>query len=77
MKGSNNRRRGLRSVLLGLGALFAMGVTGCQTDIGGQSLPSPYYMQDDVQYFPPGPQFKLSREAAAQKAYNQEQVLQR
>ncbi|TWU46029.1 von Willebrand factor [Novipirellula aureliae] len=31
------------------------------------SLPSPYYLQDDVQYFPAGPEFKLPQEAAALK----------
>ena len=41
--------------------------TGCQLDIAGQTLPSAHYLQDDVQYFAPGPEFKLSREAAAQK----------
>jgi hypothetical protein len=44
-------------------ALFA----GCQIDASGQTLPSPYYLSDDIQYFPPGPGFKLAREAAAQK----------
>ena len=47
-----------------LGALASM---GCQSNYSGQTLPSPYYLQDDVQYFPPGPEFKLSREAAAMK----------
>jgi len=75
MWGSNNQCRSLRLLLLGLGATVAIGVAGCQSDVGGQTLPSPYYMDDDVQYFPPGPQMRLSREAAAQKAYNQEQVL--
>ena len=28
--------------------------TGCQVDVGGQTLPSPYYLQDDIQYFPAG-----------------------
>ncbi len=28
------------------------------------ALPSPYYLQDDVQYFPAGPEFKLPRGAA-------------
>ncbi len=37
---------------------------------GNQTLPSPYYMDDDVQYFPPGPQVSLAREAAALKAFN-------
>ena len=60
----------LRTTLCGLGlALLAVGSTGCQVTEGGQTLPSPWYIYDDVQYFAPGPEFKLSREAAAQKAY--------
>jgi hypothetical protein len=47
----------------------AVASTGCQITESGQTLPSGYYIQDDIQYFPPGPEFKLSREAAAQKAY--------
>ena len=50
---------------------------GCQMNVGGQTLPSPYYLTDDVQYFPPGPEFKLSREAAAMKEYQAELELQR
>ncbi len=42
--------------------------TGCQVSVGGQTLPSPYYLLDDVQYDPAGPEFKLSREAAALEA---------
>ena len=53
-------------------ALAAGSLTGCQVDVGGQTLPSAYYLQDDIQYFPAGPEFKLSREAAAQKAYKKE-----
>ena len=49
-------------------ALASVGLTGCQVDIGGQTLPSAYYLQDDIQYFPAGPEFKLSKEAAALKA---------
>jgi hypothetical protein len=75
MFGSNNPWRSVRAVLLGLGAAAALGLTGCQSDYGGQTLPSPYYMDDDVQYFPPGPQMRLSQEAAALKAYNSEQAL--
>lgn len=60
----------LRMVLGGLGlALATLGSTGCQVVENGQTLPSPWYYYDDIQYFPPGPEFKLSREAAAQKAY--------
>ncbi len=48
-------------------AIGVAATTGCQVDVGGQTLPSPYYMTDDVQYFPKGPEFQLSREAAALK----------
>jgi small-conductance mechanosensitive channel len=34
-----------------------------------QTLPSPYYIQEDIQYFPPGPDFKQQREAAAMQAH--------
>ena len=67
----------MRAAMLGLGLLIAVGTTGCQVDVGGQTLPSPYYMSDDVQYFPPGPEFKLAREAAAMKEYAQEEALRR
>jgi hypothetical protein len=39
--------------------------TGCQVEVAGQTLPSPYYLTDDVQYYAPGSEFKLAREAAA------------
>ncbi|MBN2474340.1 MAG: hypothetical protein JXB62_07015 [Pirellulales bacterium] len=66
----------MRAVVLGLGTIIAVATTGCQVDIGGQTMPSPYYMTDDVQYFPPGPEFKLAREAAALKEYAQEEVME-
>jgi len=60
----------LRNSLAGVGlAVVALGSTGCQITENGQTLPSPWYYYDDIQYFAPGPEFKLSREAAAQKAY--------
>ncbi|REK10035.1 MAG: hypothetical protein DWQ37_17705 [Planctomycetota bacterium] len=52
----------------------AMGLTGCQVDLGGQTLPSPYYQQDDIQYFPPGPEFMLTKEAAVQKEFSEDQA---
>jgi hypothetical protein len=76
MMGSSNQRCLLRTLLLGLGLLAGLSLTGCQIETGGQTLPSPYYQSDDVQYFPPGPEFKLAKEAAAMKAYNQEQTQQ-
>ncbi len=70
MEGNNNRPCSWRALLFCLGALVAIGVTGCQIDAGGQTLPSPYYLTDDVQYFPTGPKMKLQREADAMKAAN-------
>lgn len=40
-------------------------LAGCQVEMAGQTLPSPYYLSDDVQYYAPGSEFKLAREAAA------------
>lgn len=73
MRLSNEQRHAWRRALYGLGICTLLGATtGCQVDIGGQTLPSPWYQTDDIQYFPPGPEYKLSREAAAQKAFSEE-----
>ena len=77
MSSSNKRWHPLRCTLAFLALSAAFGVTGCQVDIGGQMLPSATYMQDDVQYFAPGPEFKLSKEATAMKAARDENALQR
>ncbi|MHC4177188.1 MAG: hypothetical protein ACYSWU_06760 [Planctomycetota bacterium] len=78
MRNSSELSRPLRAGLLGLGLLVMMiCATGCQVDIGGQTLPSPYYMTDDVQYFPRGPEFKLAKEAAAMREHAQEEALRR
>ena len=45
--------------------------------MGGQTLPSATYLEDDVQYFPAGPEFKLPREAAALRAARAEEKLNR
>jgi hypothetical protein len=39
--------------------------TGCQVEMAGVTLPSPWYLTDDMQYYTPGPEFKLANEAAA------------
>lgn len=61
--------RPIRTCLFGLGLLTLLGSVGCQSDYSGQTLPSPWWMTDDIQYFPAGPEFKLSREAAAMNEY--------
>lgn len=63
------------ALLIAASVLAAGLCTGCQYSYNGQTLPSPYYLQDDVQYFPSGPEFKLPREAAAlQKARAEEKL---
>jgi hypothetical protein len=52
--------------IAGLLSLSAIALcTGCQAEYAGQTLPSPWYLTDDIQYYAPGPEFKLAREAAA------------
>lgn len=48
--------------------------SGCQVDVGGQTLPSGYYLSDDVQFYAPGPEFKLAREAAMLQAERAEEI---
>ena len=68
----------LRHILAAGGiALATAASTGCQIDVGGQTLPSGYYLDDDIQYFPPGPEFKLAKEAARMKEYAAETASQR
>jgi hypothetical protein len=58
---------------LGLGVVALITVVssvGCQANIGGQTLPSAYYLRDDVQYFPAGPQDKVFNERRALEEYN-------
>lgn len=75
--GSQNTPRKAFCLAAGLLALACPALTGCQVDVAGQSLPSPYYLTDDVQYYAPGPEFKLSREAAALKAQKEARISQK
>ena len=77
MSDSKSRGSSLRIGLASLGLMGVLALTGCQVDVGGQTLPSPFYLTDDVQYFAPGPEFKLAREAAAMEAQAEEAALQR
>lgn len=73
---SKTTKKCVRLILCGLGLAASLSATGCQMSIGGQTLPSPYYLKDDVQYYASGTEFKLPREAAHQKAYKSELQLQ-
>jgi hypothetical protein len=68
MKTTSHRWLTMTLAATGL-ATLALANTGCQVTEAGQTLPSPYYIGDDIQYFAPGPEFKLQREAAAMKSY--------
>jgi len=67
-----------RPVLWGLlGCMAAAaGLTGCQVDTNNQTLPSPYYLSNNVQYYQPGPWFKLQHEADNMKLYNEQAAQQ-
>lgn|GEM_PF-287012 len=59
--------------LLGLCLTANLASVGClQTTIGGQTLPSAYYLDDDVQYFPSGPETKLANQIRALERYRVE-----
>jgi hypothetical protein len=59
---------------LALVGMLAVGsLSGCQTNVGGQTLPSAYYLRDDVQYFPAGPEFQLSNKVQAIEEYKASQ----
>jgi hypothetical protein len=62
-------------VMLVAGLSMAVTASGClQTTIGGQALPSAYYLDDDVQYFPTGPEQKLSNQIRALERYKAERL---
>ncbi len=68
MKRRNSTNWLRTSLTAGVLGLAAVGSTGCQITESGQTLPSPYYLHDDVQFFPRGAEFKLQNEANALKA---------
>ena len=72
------KSRSKHPVLWGLLASMAAlaGLTGCQVDTNNQTLPSPYYLSNNVQYYQPGPWFKLQREADNMKLYNEQVAAQ-
>lgn len=66
------RNRIALSLLMTLLCPLLFTAVGCQTTVGGQTLPSASYLQDDVQYFPAGPEFKLSNQVQALEEYKLE-----
>lgn len=69
----NANRIGRGLMLAGCLVLSAVS-SGCwQTTISGQTLPSAYYLDDDVQYFPAGPEQKLANQIRAMERYKLQQ----
>ncbi|MDZ4820134.1 MAG: hypothetical protein SGJ20_14295 [Planctomycetota bacterium] len=72
------KENGLRAMLcialmiMGLAAMRFHADVVKQADRGNKNLPVAYYIHEGPPYFPMSPRMKLSREAAAQKAYNEE-----
>lgn len=63
------RRRRARALWAALLAVGLMPAVGCQVEYAGMTLPSGKYMYDDVQYFPPNPDFPWANtNAATQRA---------
>lgn len=62
-----------KQLLLLAGLLISATSTGCfQTTVGGQTLPSAYYLDDDVQYFAAGPEQRLPNQIRALERYKAE-----
>jgi hypothetical protein len=68
MTGFDRSTKFFRTTLAGLGLALSLAAAGCQVHVAGMTLPSPYYLSDDLQYFAPGQEFKLANEAAAMRA---------
>ena len=64
-------------LVIATGILSVVANTGCQVHTAGQTLPSAFYLKDDVQYFPAGPENKLANETAALKAAREESKARR
>ncbi len=72
----NLQRTSANPVALLLASLIVSGgLCGCQTNIGGQTLPSAYYLRDDVQFFPAGPDYLLPQTVKAHEDYRAAQAL--
>lgn len=59
------KKIGRWQIIGALGLRLALtGLSGCQTNVAGMTLPSGHYLQHPPQYFPPSPPFPLTRELA-------------
>ena len=54
--------------------LMGLAAAGCQANVAGQTLPSAYFLRDDVQYFPAGEEFQFPNMLRAIEEYRLEQA---
>jgi hypothetical protein len=59
----------LGCTLLAMGTCAVVAISGYLPLPTRRQTTDVWYIDENIQYFPPGPEFKLSREAAAMKAY--------
>ncbi len=70
----SNRLISFSSLAIVCGSLMMLGtLSGCQSTINGQTLPSWAYLRDDVQYFPAGPENRLTNQKRAIEEYRASQ----
>lgn len=74
MKSIESKGRVLFGVLA-LSALLIAPFVGCQVTRNGQTLPSPYYLDDDIQYHPSGTEFQYQQEVDHMNKINAERAM--
>lgn len=57
-----------------LAALLVAPFAGCQVTRNGQTLPSPYYLEDDIQHHPSGTEFQYQQEVDYMNKVNAERA---
>ncbi|MDD3585564.1 MAG: hypothetical protein PHQ75_00150 [Thermoguttaceae bacterium] len=72
------KRTGLSIALIGMAAFVGLAaLTGCQLTENGQTLPSAYYLEDDIQFHPAGTEFQYQKEVDQIKKEQAERDLAR
>jgi hypothetical protein len=67
----------VRAIFTGMNSFALMMAVGCKTESVGTERSAPYYLHDnDSEFVPTGPKFKLSKDAAEMPAYNGANKLQ-
>ncbi len=69
----NGIKAGIFAVSAAAVGLFVF--SGCQLTENGQTLPSPYYMNNQIQYHPSGNEFQYQKEVDLIKKENAERQL--